>query len=150
MEEGMRKTEKMLLSWLQFQQRYHRQCHHYRSQTSFNMTGFVQWRLLLSQVLGAESHEQLCAVVALYVTVSISIVKRRHDCSEEVVSALVHSLKVGLASSCVDLKAASYMILSQLCVSAMLSTSVVNRLVSRLVKVRHCVHMITHLKKNSS
>jgi len=91
------------------------------------------------QVLGAESREQLRAVVALYATVSIGVVQRRHHCSEEVVSALVHSLKSGLTSHCIDLKAASYMILSQLCVSTTLNTSIVNRLVGKLAKVKNDV-----------
>jgi len=86
-------------------------------------------------VLGAESREQLRAVVALYTTMAIGVVQRQHHCSEEIVSAVVHSLKSGLTSQCVDLKAASYMILSQLCVVVTLNTSVVNRLVSRLAKV---------------
>jgi len=94
---------------------------------------YLLWWL---QVLGAESREQLRAVVALYTTVSISIIQRRHNCTEEVVSVLVHSLKSGLASRCIDLKAASYMILSQLCVTVTLNASVVSRLVSRLAKVR--------------
>ena len=91
---------------------------------------------LLLQVLGAESQEQLRAVVALYTTVSIGVVQRRQHCSEEVVSVIVHSLKTGLTSQCVDLKAASYMIMSQLCATVTLNTSVVNRLISRLAKVR--------------
>lgn len=85
--------------------------------------------------MGAENREQLRAVVALYVTVSVGVVRRRQYCSEEVVSALVHSLKTALTSDCVDLKAASYMILCQLCVTVTLNTTVVNRLVSRLGKV---------------
>ena len=81
------------------------------------------------------SREQLRSVVALYVTVSLGVVRRRHSCSEDVVSVLVHSLKTGLVSDCVDLKAASYMILCQLCVTVTLNTTVVNRLVGRLAKV---------------
>ena len=73
--------------------------------------------------------------MALYVTVAVGVARQRQFCSEEVVSAVVHSLKTGLSSECVDLKAASYMILCQLCVTVTLSTTVVNRLVSRLTKV---------------
>jgi len=74
-------------------------------------------------------------VVALYVAVSVGVAQRRRHCTEAVVSVLVNSLKSGLASPCVDLKAASYMILSQLCVTVTLNTSTVNSLVSRLAKV---------------
>lgn len=101
----------------------------------FHLKVCVECKASLLQVLGAESREQLRAVVALYTTVSIGVIHRRHHCTEEVVSALVHSLKTALTSQCVDMKAASYMIFSQLCVSATLSTSVVDRLVSRLAKV---------------
>ena len=73
--------------------------------------------------------------MALYVSVSVGVVLRRRYCSEEVVSAIVYSLKAGLTSACVDLKAASYMILSQLTVSVTLNAAVVNRLLSRLTKV---------------
>ena len=86
-------------------------------------------------MLGAESREQLRAVIALYTTVSVGVVDRRHHCSEDVVSVLSHSLKTGLTSPCVDLKAAAYMVLSQLCASVTLNSITVNRLINRLTKV---------------
>jgi len=93
--------------------------------------------------------------MALYVTVCVGVVRQRQSCSEEVVSAVVHSLKTGLVSDCADLKAASYMILSQLCVTVTLSTTVVDRLVSRLAKVNiaavcHVCHVVRTDRKRQS
>ena len=82
--------------------------------------------------------------------VSIGVVQqRRHGFpkEEESVGVMVHSLKAALTSQCVDLRAAAYMVLSQLCAAVTLSGSVVNRLIGRLVKVTVVIVVVGYWRR---
>lgn len=90
------------------------------------------------QVLGADNRSRIGAAVALYTVIGIEVLPQ-HGAgapSEELASTLINSLQsVALKSSCDDLKAGGYVVLSKLCATATLNSSTLDVLTSILIKV---------------
>jgi U3 small nucleolar RNA-associated protein 10 len=93
--------------------------------------------MFVLKVLGVENVRTRPAV-GLYAVIVLGVLRDvdRSPASEALVSTVVQSLcSVSLKSSCVDLRAASYMILSQLCNTTTLNETTVQSLMAAFSQV---------------